>query len=124
MAWQMAPTYIGVAFGQGTTTPSAGSAAATGQVVGPNSKPQAGIPVVVVGPQGKTHAFTDAKGSWSLYNLKPGTYSVQPTEGMKAGSDQSVSFTVKEKGLFEKLFGSNNTTVYASELKLPKDFQQ
>ena len=47
---------------------------AIGKVIGPDSKPQPGVPLEVTGPEGKTTAFTDQNGQWSLYNLTPGLY--------------------------------------------------
>jgi hypothetical protein len=96
---------------------------ATGKVVGPGSQPQAGVPVMVEGPQGKTHLFTDAKGNWSLYNLPPGNYQVRPVSGA-ATTTQPIEFTVKEKGLLDKLFGGEQNSIRASEIKLDKDFKQ
>ena len=42
--------------------------------MGPDSKPQAGVPLSVHGPQGQITVFTDRNGKWSLYNLAPGKY--------------------------------------------------
>jgi hypothetical protein len=50
--------------------------------LGPDSKPKPGVPLLVLGPQGKTAVFTDKNGRWSLYNLAPGKYEVQPPAGM------------------------------------------
>jgi hypothetical protein len=97
---------------------------ASGVVVGPDSKPQAGVPIVVQGPHGKTVAYTDANGKWSLYNLPPGDYQVQPVPGAAASSGP-VSFTVKQPGLFDKLLGSpQQQTFTGSEIKLDKAFKQ
>jgi hypothetical protein len=113
---------------QNSTPPDAGAPsgvlAATGKVVGPDQEPQAGVPVLVEGPMGKTHAFTDAKGNWSLYNLAPGKYQVKPASGTANDVNEPVAFTVKEKGFFDKLFGSDKSAVLAAEIKLDKDFKQ
>jgi hypothetical protein len=96
----------------------AGGLSASGKVVGPTAEPQAGVPVVVEGPTGKTHAFTDADGNWSLYNLSPGTYKVKPA----VDDGQLVDFTVKNKGMFSKIFGSDSSAVYTSDIKLNKNY--
>jgi hypothetical protein len=89
--------------------------AATGKVVGPDSKPLAGVPIQVVGPEGATTAFTDASGTWSLYNLVPGTYQVRPAVGKTEINQPTIGFTVSPKGLF----GSNQgNTIYTTEMKL------
>jgi hypothetical protein len=116
-----------VAFAQGTSVPGAsgaGSLVATGKVVGPNEEPQAGVPVTVKGPMGKTHAFTEAKGNWSLYNLAPGKYQVQPAPGTTDSADESVAFTVEDKGFFDKLFGGKQAVVLTPEIKLDREFRQ
>ncbi|CAN5527552.1 hypothetical protein BH11PSE4_BH11PSE4_12010 [soil metagenome] len=100
---------------------SAGASAATGKVIGPNSEPQVGVPVVVQGPAGTTQAFTDAKGNWSLYNLQPGDYQVKPAVG--ANSNASVSFSVKERGLVNRWLGSEPKEITTSVMKLDKDFK-
>jgi hypothetical protein len=69
-----------------------GSPAATGVLVGPDSKPQAGVPPVVLGPQEKITVFTDRNGKWSLYNLAPGSYEVQPPAGM---TTDRPTFTIR-----------------------------
>jgi hypothetical protein len=71
-----------------------GSPAATGVLMGPDSKPKAGVPLLVLGPQGKTTVFTDRNGKWSLYNLAPGTYQVQPPAGM---TTDRPTFTVNPR---------------------------
>lgn len=108
------------AFGQNDTSKvdPAGGLSASGKVVGPSSEPQAGVPVVVEGPTGQTHAFTDANGNWSLYNLSPGTYKVKPA----VDDSQRVDFTVKNKGLFGKIFGSDSSAVYTSDIKLNRNY--
>jgi expansin (peptidoglycan-binding protein) len=90
---------------------------AIGKVVGPGGAPVAGAPLQVQGPQGKTVVYTDAKGQWSLYNLPAGTYSVAPLN-KTAPSDQPVQFSIKDKGVIDKLFGNADTTFFASEIKL------
>jgi len=96
----------------------AGGLSASGKVVGPTAEPQAGVPVLVEGPSGKTHAFTDADGNWSLYNLSPGTYTVKPA----IDESRPVDFTVKNKGFFGKIFGSDSSAVYTSDIKLNKNY--
>ena len=91
--------------------------AATGKVVGPNGTPVAGAPLQVQGPEGKTVVYTDAKGQWSLYNLPAGTYSVTPLS-KTATSHEPVQFSIKDKGVVDKLFGGADTTFFASEIKL------
>jgi len=96
----------------------AGGLSASGKVVGPSFEPQAGVPVVVEGPTGKTHAFTDANGNWSLYNLSPGNYKVSPA----VDDSQRIDFTVKNKGVFGKMFGSDPSAVYTSDIKLNRNY--
>jgi hypothetical protein len=104
--------------------PANSSPDATGKVVGPDSKPQPGVPIQIIGPQGKTVAFTDAKGTWSLYNLAPGTYEVQPATGTAAGQ-QPISFTVTGKGIIGNIFGTTQgSTFVASDIKLNQDWKQ
>jgi hypothetical protein len=98
--------------------------AATGKVVGPGSQPQAGVPVIVEGPMGKTHAFTDSKGDWSLYNLEPGEYHVKAAMDSVADPSNPVAFTVKERGVFGKIFGSEPPSVTTSAIKLNQEFKQ
>ena len=69
-----------------------GSPAATGVLMGPDSKPQAGVPLSVHGPQGQITVFTDRNGNWSLYNLAPGKYDVQPPAGM---TTDRPTFTIR-----------------------------
>jgi hypothetical protein len=100
------------------------SPVATGKVIGPDLKPEPGIPVQVVGPEGKkTFAFTDADGSWSLYNLAPGTYEVKPGPGWSTiATQQPINFTVKQPGFWEELFGTkSDKTFHATEMKLYTD---
>jgi len=85
---------------------------ATGKVVGPDAKPQVGVPIVVKGQKGTTTAFTDGKGEWSLYNLEPGKYAVGPAVTSNA---PQVEFTV-EGG------SKQQATYHASEMKLDKDW--
>jgi hypothetical protein len=103
---------------EGTTQP-----VATGKVVDPNSKPATGVPMQVVGPKGKTFAFTDENGYWSLYNLAPGTYQVKPGWA-STDTQQTINFTVQQPTLLEGLFGAkDNKTFYATEMKLDKSFK-
>lgn len=90
---------------------------ATGKVVGPTGQPAAGVPLQVQGPQGKTVVFTDAKGQWSLYNLPAGTYRVAPL-AKPTVTGQPIEFSVKDKGVVDKLFGGEDKAYSASEIKL------
>jgi Carboxypeptidase regulatory-like domain len=99
----------------------AGSLTATGKVIGPTAQPQAGVPVTVQGPSGKTYAITDDKGAWSLYNLPAGKYEVQPFDAYKSNSNSSVTFTVKEKGLLDKWLSSEDAAYVAPEMKISRD---
>jgi hypothetical protein len=120
------PTQIALA--QNSTPPAASAStvapAATGKVVGPESQPQPGVPVIVEGPNGKTHAFTDAKGDWSLYNLEPGQYQVRAAINPPGVANDAVEFTVKDRGVFGRIFGSAPSVVTTSAIKLHKDFAQ
>jgi hypothetical protein len=69
-----------------------GSPAATGVLIGPDSKPQAGVPLTVLGPKGQVTVFTDRNGKWSLYNLAPGSYEVHPPAGM---TTDRPTFTIR-----------------------------
>jgi hypothetical protein len=110
------------------TPPSVGGSttapAATGKVVGPDSQPQAGVPIQVTGPEGQTTAFTDQHGNWSLYNLAPGTYQIKPAAGATTTTAQSQkTFTIEQTGLLGGLFGgSKNRTYYATEMKLDRNW--
>lgn len=119
---------IQIASAQTNAAPAANASsiapAATGAVVGPGSQPQAGVPVIVEGPMGKTHAFTDSKGNWSLYNLEPGEYHVKAAMGSAADPGNPVVFTVKERGVFGKIFGSEPPAVTTSAIKLNQEFKQ
>lgn len=123
---QLVAPFVPTAAAQNSAAPAASTSvpapAATGKVVGPQSQPQAGVPVIVQGPMGKTHVFTDSKGNWSLYNLEPGEYHV--TAGMAADPGDPVSFTVKQRGVFSKIFGSEPPSVTTSAIKLNKEFKQ
>ena len=91
---------------------------ATGKVVEPGGQPVGGgVPLQVQGPAGKTVVFTDPQGKWSLYNLPAGTYKVAPLSG-PAAAEQTVQFSVKDKGLVDKLFGTDTPTYSASDIKL------
>jgi hypothetical protein len=92
---------------------------ATGKVIGPDSKPQPGVPVEVTGPQGKTTAFTDQNGQWSLYNLEPGDYKVKPVAPMAPDQKTSVDFKISGKGWLDK----STDTYNAGELKLGRTWQ-
>jgi hypothetical protein len=91
--------------------------AVTGKVVGPSGQPAGGVPLQVQGPAGKTVVFTDTQGEWSLYNLPAGDYKVAPLTKPTV-IDQPVKFSVKDKGLVDKLFGAEPATHAASEIKL------
>jgi hypothetical protein len=127
-AMQAVVPCIQIADAQTSAAPAANASslapAATGKVVGPGSQPQAGVPVIVEGPMGKTHAFTDSKGDWSLYNLEPGEYHVKAAMGSVADPSNPVVFTVKERGVFGKIFGSEPPAVTTSVIKLNQDFKQ
>ena len=94
------------------------SPSATGKVIGPDSKPQPGVPVEVTGPQGKTTAFTDQNGQWSLYNLAPGDYKVKPV-APTAPDQTSVDFKITGKGWLDR----SRDTYDAGELKLGRSWQ-
>lgn len=104
-----------------TTSETTTAPAATGKVVGPNSKPQAGVPIQVTGPAGKTTAFTDEHGNWSLYNLAPGTYQIKPAAGLTTTTQTPKSFTVQQTGFLGNLLGGSKT-YYATEMKLDKNW--
>lgn len=106
----------------GNVAPADSGFSVTGKVIGPGDQPQAGVPVQVEGPLGKTHVFTDANGNWSLYNVPPGTYVVRPLGNTPATQGQATDFTVKETGFFEKLTGGDKKVLYAPEMKLDKQF--
>ena len=104
------------------TNTGKGSLTATGKVVGPDSEPQPGVPVEVVGPQGTTTAFTDANGAWWLYNLEPGTYRVKPA--VPGTTQAPAHFTVTNPSLIGGLFGAQtNQTYYATEMKIDMDWK-
>ena len=128
LAMQAATPWIQIAEAQNAAAPAANvsspAPAATGKVVGPQSQPQAGVPVIIEGPMGKTHAFTDSKGDWSLYNLEPGEYHVKPAITSSTDSGEPVTFTVKERGVFGKIFGSEPPAVTTQAIKLNKAFSQ
>jgi hypothetical protein len=96
-----------------------GSLVASGKVVGPDSKPQPGVPVEVSGPDGKIVAFTDENGMWYLYNSPPGKYVAQPAEG----SARPAAFTV-EKPVWFGMFVGDKKPAYVGEFKLDQDFKQ
>lgn len=91
---------------------------ATGKIVGPDSKPQAGVPLEVTGPEGRTTAFTDQNGQWSLYNLRQGNYRVKPLGGSTAPGQATANFTIK--GWFD----GPKYTYDAGEMKLNRSWQQ
>ena len=101
----------------GTVHAQAPAPAATGKVVGASGQPAGGVPLQVQGPAGKTVVFTDTEGQWSLYNLPAGTYTVAPLTKPTA-SDQPVEFSVKDKGVVDKLFGGTAPAYSASDIKL------
>jgi hypothetical protein len=108
--------------GHAQTSTGVGMASATGKVIGPDSKPQPGVPVDVTGPDGKTTAFTDESGNWSLYNLAPGSYQVQAGAGATT-TQAPIDFTVKQSGILSSFFGTKQSQTYrASEMKLDKDW--
>jgi Carboxypeptidase regulatory-like domain len=100
-----------------TATNSEPPASATGTVIGPDSKPQPGVPVQVNGPNGRTTVFTDANGKWSLYNLAPGTYQVQPGPGVTMTNQAPMNFTIDKSGLF-----GSTPTYNTSVMKLDKEW--
>jgi len=110
---------ISTTFGGGAWAQSQSSTpVATGKVVGASGAAAVGAPLQVVGPQGKTVVYTDARGQWSLYNLPAGTYSVTPL-GKTPAAHQPVEFSIKDKGLVDKVFGSGEgRTFFAPEIKL------
>jgi hypothetical protein len=112
--------YCVVGLGAGASAQSASqptpAPSATGKVVGPDAKPQIGVPIVVNGPSGTTTAFTDYKGEWSLYNLRPGRYEVKPAV---TPSQSQVIFTVEGAG---PLWSKQQNTYRASDMKLNKDW--
>lgn len=98
---------------------------ATGKVVGPDSKPQPGVPVEVSGPAGKVFTVTDSTGTWYLYNSPPGDYTAQPAQGVMTTPNRPVStFKVEKTGLFEQLTGTNKKPTYAAVLMIDRDFKQ
>lgn len=101
----------------GTAGAANAQASATGTVVGPDSKPQPGVPIQVNGPNGRTTVFTDANGKWSLYNLAPGTYEVQPGPGVKTTTQAPMNFTIDKSGLF-----GSTSTYNTSVMKLDKEW--
>jgi hypothetical protein len=92
---------------------------AIGKIIGPDSKPQPGVPLEVTGPEGKTTAFTDQNGQWSLYNLKPGDYTVKPVAPMAPDQKTIADFTIPGKGWFDNSKYTNDV----GELKLSKTWQ-
>lgn len=99
-----------------------GTAVATGKVVGPTAQPQVGVPVQVQGPVGKSYAFTDKDGVWSLYNLPAGDYSVQPIGTFAVGRGKIVSFTVRDPGIWTSLAGGAQAKTYkAPDIPISKE---
>jgi hypothetical protein len=93
---------------------------AKGQVIGPSNEPQAGVPVQIIGPPGKTIAITDKNGTWSLYNLPAGDY-----QGKMVGSDASktspaVNFSIKAPTFWDKVTSGKESSVVSPALKLGK----
>jgi hypothetical protein len=96
------------------------SPSATGKIIGPDSKPQPGVPLEVTGPEGKTTAFTDQNGQWSLYNLKPGDYRVKPVAPTAPDQRTSADFQITGK----TWFAGSKDTYNAGDLELGKSWQQ
>jgi hypothetical protein len=49
---------------------------ASGPVVTAAGRPAPGVPLRVIGPIGPTTVVTDANGTWTLYGLPSGQYSI------------------------------------------------
>jgi hypothetical protein len=92
---------------------------ATGVVVGPGGQPQAGVSLRVEGPQGRTLAVTDIKGKWSLYNLAPGSYKVEPVGGEKNGGE-AITFSVKPKQPWSLWFSQQDKNAVAYQAPVIK----
>jgi hypothetical protein len=112
----------------GQTTPDSSKAytgllVASGRVVGPDSKPQPGVPVEVSGPQGKIVAFTDENGIWYLYNSPPGEYLAQPAHGLMTQGRHPAAFTVEKPDWFNRIVGEKKPA-YVGEFRLDQDFKQ
>jgi hypothetical protein len=113
-----AATALAQATPQMQAAPNADGAAAQGIVVGPGDKPQAGVPVQIIGPPGQTVAITDKNGTWSVYNLPAGNYKVKPLSGEQTTATQPVTFSVKEKTFFEKITGSVKDVIKSPDIKV------
>lgn len=85
-----------------------------GTVVGPSNEPQAGVPVQIEGPPGKTIAVTDNNGTWTLYNLPAGQYQVKAIDAQQTAP---VTFSVKEKSFWERVLGSSKNVVSSPEIR-------
>jgi len=86
-----------------------GRLSATGIVRGKDGSPQPGVPLTVEGPIGRTLVFTDGSGKWSLYNLAPGSYSIQPAWKSPANSPPR-SFSVEKRSVIDRL--TRDSSVY------------
>lgn len=111
------------AIAQTQTQPMSGDAAVKGTVVGPSNMPQAGIPVQIVGPPGKTVAITDKNGNWSVYNLPAGDYKVQALGADKTSNANQVTFSVKETPFWRKFTGSATEIVNSPQIKLEENLR-
>lgn len=90
------------------------AASAKGKVMGPSEQPQAGVPVTIEGPPGKTIAITDKSGTWSVYNLPAGEYKVK---AISSGS-APVTFSVKESSFWSKVTGGKDNAVQSPDIKV------
>lgn len=111
-------TALAQATPQMQATPHTDGAAAQGTVVGPGDKPQAGVPVQIVGPPGQTVAITDKNGTWSVYNLPAGSYKVKTLGWEKATDTQPVTFSVKEKSFWSKITGAVTDVIKSPDIKV------
>jgi hypothetical protein len=102
-----------------TAADTSGVMSAKGQVIGPSNEPQAGVPVQIIGPPGKTIAITDKSGTWSLYNLPAGDYQVKMV-GSDASNTDAVSFSVKAPTFWDKVTGGKDGSIVSPALKLDK----
>jgi len=107
---------------QPKTSGATGQLSAYGNVVGPTSKPAAGVPVEITGPTGKVvYALTDHNGQWHAYNLPAGEYTVKPVKTshtfIQDQDKASHTFIVENFGVF----GAQKVK-QASEIKLDKDY--
>ena len=77
-----------------------------------------GFPLKVQGPDGETVVYTDQNGQWSLYNLKEGTYSVEPLAPVGGEEGAVTTFDVKDAGFFQKILGRNVPSVNVGDIQL------